>query len=144
MITDFIGRKDNRWKLDNLGTRGYFSLMALAAAMVGNSSSGIIEAPSFELPVVNIGLRQQGRTRAENIIDVGYAHDEVGQAIRKAVSPEFRKKLKGLQNPYRSGNASRKIVERLKEVDLNEELIIKQFQDVDMTLPAKTGANRKK
>ncbi len=132
MITDFIGRKKHRWKLDNLGTRGYFSLMALSAAMVGNSSSGIVEAPSFELPVVNIGRRQQGRTRSANIIDVGYGQAEISAAISKAVSPEFRKKLQGMKNPYRSGNASKKIVERLKEVQLNEKLIIKRFHDVDI------------
>jgi UDP-hydrolysing UDP-N-acetyl-D-glucosamine 2-epimerase len=141
MITDFVGRHKLRWKFDNLGTRGYFSLMALSAAMVGNSSSGIIEAPSFELPVVNIGRRQQGRTRAKNVIDAGHPRDEIKQAIHKALSPEFRKTLQGLRNPYRCGNASKKIVERLKEVDLNENLIVKRFHDLDFDLPVGTGSN---
>ncbi|UCE51522.1 MAG: UDP-N-acetylglucosamine 2-epimerase (hydrolyzing) [Desulfobacterales bacterium] len=135
MITDFVGRKKLRWKFDNLGTQGYFSLMALSAAMVGNSSSGIVEAPSFELPVVNIGRRQQGRTRAANVIDVGYQREKISHAIKKAISPEFNKKLRGMRNPYRSGNASKKIVQRLKEVDLSENLIVKRFHDVDVALP---------
>jgi UDP-hydrolysing UDP-N-acetyl-D-glucosamine 2-epimerase len=139
MITDFVGRHELRWKFDNLGTQGYFSLMALSAAMVGNSSSGIIEAPSFELPVVNIGRRQQGRTRAKNVIDTGHQREEIKQAIDKALHPEFRKTLRGLRNPYRCGNASKKIVARLKEVDLNEKLIFKRFYDVDFALPNGMG-----
>jgi UDP-N-acetylglucosamine 2-epimerase (non-hydrolysing)/GDP/UDP-N,N'-diacetylbacillosamine 2-epimerase (hydrolysing) len=134
MITDFVARHKLRWKFDNLGTRGYFSLMALSAAMVGNSSSGIIEAPSFELPVVNIGRRQQGRTQAKNVIDSGHPRNEIKQAIHKALRPEFRKTLQGLRNPYRCGNASKKIVARLKEVDLNENLIVKRFHDLDFAL----------
>jgi UDP-N-acetylglucosamine 2-epimerase (non-hydrolysing)/GDP/UDP-N,N'-diacetylbacillosamine 2-epimerase (hydrolysing) len=141
LITDFVARHQLRWKFDNLGTRGYFSLMALSAAMVGNSSSGIIEAPSFELPVVNIGRRQQGRTRAKNVIDSGHTRSEIKQAIHKALRPGFLKALQGLRNPYRCGIASKKIVERLKEVDLNENLIVKRFHDVDFDLPNGVGSD---
>jgi UDP-N-acetylglucosamine 2-epimerase len=112
--------------------------------MVGNSSSGIIEAPSFELPVVNIGRRQQGRTRAKNVIDTGHQRKEIKRAIHKALRPEFRKTLRGLRNPYRCGNASKKIVERLKEIDLNEELIFKRFHDVEFALPNGMGSDGSK
>jgi UDP-N-acetylglucosamine 2-epimerase len=135
MIADFVGRKPYRWRLDNFGTQGYFSLMSLSAAMVGNSSSGLIEAPSFELPVVNIGRRQQGRIRAANVIDVDYKHEDIIPGIKEAISPKFKKKLSGMRNPYRSGSASKKIVERLKAVDLNENLIVKRFHDLETALP---------
>lgn len=115
--------------LDNLGTRGYFSLMRYAAAMVGNSSSGLIEAPSFELPVVNIGTRQAGRVRAANVIDVDTERAAMLAGIRRAVSPEFRAGLRGLINPYGDGTAAEKIVARLKSVELDRRLIMKRFVD---------------
>lgn len=117
------------WLLDNLGTRGYFSLMKFAGALVGNSSSGLIEAPSFELPVVNIGTRQAGRVRAANVIDVGTDRAAILAGIRQAVSPEFRAGLRGLINPYGDGTAAEKIVARLKQVDLDQRLIMKRFVD---------------
>ena len=113
----------------NLGPEGYFGLMACAAAMVGNSSSGIIEAPSLKLPVVNIGSRQQGRIRAKNVLDVGYSRTEVRKAITKAISSEFRAGLVDLVNPYGDGHASERIVRRLKETTLGNELLVKRFKD---------------
>lgn len=83
----------------NLGSPGYHGLMRLAAAMVGNSSSGIIEAASFHLPVVNIGDRQKGRVRAANVIDVPPARETILDALRRVVSPGFRAGLAGLVNP---------------------------------------------
>jgi len=77
MLKEFVAGHPQARMADNLGTQGYFNLMSKAAAMVGNSSSGIIEAPSFQLPVVNIGTRQEGRVKAANVIDVGYSREEV-------------------------------------------------------------------
>jgi len=135
MIGEFIATHSSAQAVDNLGTQGYFSMIALAAAMVGNSSSGIIEAPSFKLPVVNIGTRQHGRVRAANVTDVGYERAEIVEGIRTAVQPEFRESLRELVNPYGSGQASDKIVERLKEVVLNDRLVTKRFCDVPVLLP---------
>ncbi len=116
---------------DNLGTQAYFSLMRCAAAMVGNSSSGIIEAASFELPVVNIGIRQQGRPRSRNVIDTGATRSEIAAALTRALSPEFRQNLTGLQNVYGQGDAAPRIVQRLKTEPLNEQLLLKRFHDLD-------------
>ncbi|MBP7687330.1 MAG: UDP-N-acetylglucosamine 2-epimerase (hydrolyzing) [Thermoflexales bacterium] len=128
-ISDFVQTRPAAWMMDNLGTRGYFSLMQYAAAMVGNSSSGLIEAPSFELPVVNIGTRQTGRVRAANVIDVGTDRAAILAGIRRAVQPEFRANLRGLLNPYGDGTAAEKIVARLKSVELDQRLIMKRFID---------------
>jgi UDP-N-acetylglucosamine 2-epimerase len=116
--------------VDNLGTQGYFSMMSYAAAMVGNSSSGLIEAPSFGLPVVNIGTRQHGRIRAANVLDTGYDRHEIIAAIRTATDPAFRASLKDLVNPYGSGHATAAIVARLKDVILDDRLLMKHFYDM--------------
>ena len=135
MIEDFVSRHDSAWLVDNLGTQAYFSVMTLAAAMVGNSSSGILEAASFRLPVVNIGSRQEGRVRAENVIDVGYNHADISRGIKLALDPEFRQSLGNLANPYGDGRASERIVSRLKEVSLDTELLTKHF--FDMNFPSR-------
>ncbi len=115
--------------LPNLGTVGYFSLMFHAAAMVGNSSSGIVEAPSFGLPVVNVGARQAGRLRAPNVIDVPCTKDAIAVAIRRAITPGFRQSIQGITNPYGNGHAASIIVERLSSMVLDKHFLLKQFVD---------------
>jgi GDP/UDP-N,N'-diacetylbacillosamine 2-epimerase (hydrolysing) len=106
----------------------YLGLMRLASVMVGNSSSGIIEAPSFGLPVVNIGTRQIGRQRAENVIDVGYDRDEIAKAVKKALfDQEFREKVKHCKNPYGDGKAGKRIVKVLSEIELGKKLLEKRM-----------------
>lgn len=129
MIHEFAGRHTGVSVVANLGTEGYFSAMALATAMVGNSSSGIIEAASFELPVVNVGTRQSGRVRGPNVIDVGYSESEIAQGIQLACSKEFKRNLSGIVNPYGDGRAASRIVERLRSVTINRELLMKRFND---------------
>ncbi|MBE0530764.1 MAG: UDP-N-acetylglucosamine 2-epimerase (hydrolyzing) [Rhodospirillales bacterium] len=117
--------------VDSLGTPGYFALMGRAAAMVGNSSSGIIEAASFTLPVVNIGDRQQGRPRAANVIDVARRSDAILAAIRRATSETFRTSLAGLENPYAADHPAGEIIHRmLASVPLDDALLKKGFIDL--------------
>ncbi len=111
----------------NMGTQRYFSVMKHAAAMVGNSSSGIIEAASFKLPVVNIGNRQRGRLRPANVIDVGCSRAEIAAGIRQALAPGYRASLSDLVNPYGDGHAAERIVEKLRTVELNNKLLLKHF-----------------
>jgi UDP-hydrolysing UDP-N-acetyl-D-glucosamine 2-epimerase len=106
----------------------YLGLMRLASAMVGNSSSGIIEAPSFGLPVVNIGTRQHGRQRAENIIDVDYDGEEIKKAIQKALfDKEFREKARSCKNVYGDGKAGIRIANILGELQINRKLLDKRM-----------------
>ena len=130
MLREFVRSHPNARLVENLGTQAYFSLMGCAAAMVGNSSSGIIEAPSFGLPVVNIGARQAGRTRAANVIDVGYGRVDIVQGIKHALDPEFRAGLRGMANPYGDGQAADVIVRHLTETPTDQQLIVKRFVDV--------------
>jgi len=115
----------------SLGTRAYATLMKNAALMVGNSSSGIIEAATFALPVVNVGIRQQGRIRPSNVIDATLNRLSISKAINRASSQGFRKSISGMKNPFGDGHASRRIVQRLKQVKIDENLLIKRFFDID-------------
>ena len=117
--------------VENLGTDLYFSLMAHASAMVGNSSSGIIEAASFALPVVNIGSRQNGRERTGNVIDVAASGEAIAAGLRRALMPSFKASLAGMSNLYGDGHAAERIVERLSGIDLTPALIQKQPSDAE-------------
>jgi UDP-N-acetylglucosamine 2-epimerase (non-hydrolysing)/GDP/UDP-N,N'-diacetylbacillosamine 2-epimerase (hydrolysing) len=136
LIGDYCQRHSNARLVDNLGTQAYFSLMAKASAMVGNSSSGIIEAASFELPVVNIGVRQRGRTRSGNVIDVGHGREEIQAAIARALSSSYRDGLRGIKNAYGAHDAAKRIVEVLRSVALDERLVMKKFCDCVCTTSA--------
>ena len=109
----------------NLDAVTYWSLLGQVDAIVGNSSSGIMEAASFALPAVNIGIRQQGRERARNILDVPADAGAILAAIERALSPAFRAGLRGMANPYGDGTAATTIAEVLAAVPL-EGLLIKQ------------------
>lgn len=113
----------------NAGARLYTSLMAHATAMVGNSSSGLVEAPTFKLPVVNIGSRQNGKIKAANVIDCGYSAAEISAALAKAASPAFRATLAKLVNPYGDGHAGSRIADILAAVPLDNKLLRKRFID---------------
>jgi UDP-N-acetylglucosamine 2-epimerase (non-hydrolysing)/GDP/UDP-N,N'-diacetylbacillosamine 2-epimerase (hydrolysing) len=108
----------------NLDPITYWSLLGQVDAMVGNSSSGIMEAASFALPVVNVGMRQQGRERAGNVIDVEADAQAIQSAIARALLPEFRASLRGMHNPYGNGDAAKTIAHVLATVPL-EGLLIK-------------------
>lgn len=109
----------------NVAREDYIGLMRLASVLVGNSSSGIIEAPSCGLPVVNIGRRQLGRVQAKNVLNVEHEEQAIRQAVQRALSPAFRAGLTGLKNPYGDGHASERIVEVLATIPLDEQLLFK-------------------
>jgi UDP-N-acetylglucosamine 2-epimerase (non-hydrolysing)/GDP/UDP-N,N'-diacetylbacillosamine 2-epimerase (hydrolysing) len=120
-----------KW-VPHLGHRRYLSCLRYLALMVGNSSSGLTEAPSFRLPVVNIGDRQRGRVRALNIIDVPGDEAAIRKAIKRAISPQFRASLRRMRNPYdrfHDGRTSERIKNVLRDTSLSTELIKKEFYD---------------
>lgn len=121
-----------KW-VPHLGRTRYLSCLKYAAVMVGNSSSGITEASSFRLPVVNIGDRQRGRVRAANIIDVTCTESEIRKAIRRAITTEFKSSLKRLRNPYdrfHDGRTSERIKNVLKSVSMSDEFLKKSFYEL--------------
>jgi GDP/UDP-N,N'-diacetylbacillosamine 2-epimerase (hydrolysing) len=108
--------------------RDFLSLLRVSSVLVGNSSSGIIEAPSFGLPVVNIGTRQDGRSRGENVIQSGYAKEQIRSAIEYALhDTAFRERTKKAKNPYGDGNSSHLIVDILERTPITQDLVQKRL-----------------
>jgi GDP/UDP-N,N'-diacetylbacillosamine 2-epimerase (hydrolysing) len=137
-----FARKNSRIRLvTNLGRRKYLSVQRYVAAMVGNSSSGILEASVLRLPVVNIGDRQQGRMRPRNVIDTPAEQGAIEAAIQRALSPDFRSGLANMENPYGNGDASKKIVEILKSIPLDGTALKKRFCDLSWTASAPSKAS---
>ena len=129
-LEEFAARHAGRCRLArNLGERLYLALLRHADVMIGNSSSGLIEAPSFGLPAVNIGARQRGRLRGANVIDVEPARDEILRGIETAQTPAFRARARAAANPYGDGRAAPRIVEALRTVQIDARLIQKRFVD---------------
>jgi UDP-N-acetylglucosamine 2-epimerase (non-hydrolysing)/GDP/UDP-N,N'-diacetylbacillosamine 2-epimerase (hydrolysing) len=111
----------------SLPRREYLGLMAAADVMVGNSSSGIIEAPSFDLPVVDIGPRQDGRERAANVRSVPHDTEAIQKAIFDSLEDQStQQRAKECENPYEYGGAGKKITEKLSQVEINERLLRKE------------------
>lgn len=113
----------------NLPRRMYVGLMNVASVLVGNSSCGLIEAPCFKLPAVNVGNRQRNRQRGNNVIDVPYDKERIRVGIEKALSKEFRKEMvTNCTIPYfGDGHVSERIVKILKSIEITEELLKKQI-----------------
>lgn len=110
----------------SLARPDYVGLMKMAAVMVGNSSSGIIEAPALGLPVVNVGTRQEGRERSCNVIDVGYKKAQISAAVKQILAnTEIKAKIIDCKNPYGDGGASERIVKVLSDTRINDELLQK-------------------
>lgn len=110
----------------NLGTLAYWGLLKQARVLVGNSSSGIMESPSLALPCVNVGIRQRGRERARNIVDVRACPAAIIEGMRHADSRGFRESLEGMRNPYGDGTAANLIARVLREIPIDERLRIRR------------------
>lgn len=118
-----------RW-VENFGPEAFYSMLAEARAMVGNSSSGLLEAPSFALPVVNLGDRQKGRLRAANVIDVPFEPAAIVAAVLTALTPEFRAQAAGQEAFFGDGHAAERLVDLLATVPLDARLRDKTFHDL--------------
>lgn len=114
---------------DSLGQLRYLSLMREANVIIGNSSSGLIEAPSLRVPTVNVGARQDGRLRALSVIDCVEEHQAIIAAIQQALSPEFRACLADMHVVYGDGQTSKRILDQLRVTDFDG-LCVKRFHDI--------------
>jgi len=130
MIDEYVGKNLNKSvAFTSLGQLRYLSALQYINALVGNSSSGLLEAPSFKIGTINIGDRQKGRIKSSSVIDSEANKNSIQQAFLKLYSKEFQKIVKETINPYGDGCASKKIVEILKTVDL-ENILKKSFFDL--------------
>ena len=130
MIDKYVSKNCNKSiGFTSLGQLRYLSALQYVDAMVGNSSSGLGEAPTFKIGTINIGDRQKGRIKADTIIDCKPNNISIKQAFEKLYSKEFQDTLNDVKNPYGDGCASNKIIEEIKKVDLNN-ILKKSFYDI--------------
>ena len=128
-IVSFI-KKSNMNYIKSLPSEVYANVLHNCSVLVGNSSSGIHEAATFHVPVVNIGTRQQGRQRPKNVIDVACKKEDIKKAIKKALyDKNFKKIILKAKNPYGDGHSSERIVKILKNIDIKKIPLQKQFKD---------------
>jgi GDP/UDP-N,N'-diacetylbacillosamine 2-epimerase (hydrolysing) len=130
MIDEYVVQNsDKSCGFTSLGQLRYLSALQYVDAMVGNSSSGLAEAPSFKIGTINIGDRQKGRIMADSVIDCDSDFNAIKQGFIRLYSKEFSQKLTDCENPYGNGGASLKIKNTLKDIYL-ENILKKQFYDL--------------
>lgn len=120
---------ENAFAIASLGKRRYYSALKYATAVVGNSSSGLIEAPIFNVPTLNIGNRQEGRTRCESIIDVPASVDDIREGLKKVVSSEYKENARTVRSPYEKTNSVETVFNTIKSFTL-EGITKKKFYDI--------------
>ena len=128
-IKNFCFNRKNSIFVKSLGQIKYFSFINHVDGVLGNSSSGLIEVPSFKKGTINIGFRQDGRIKAESVIDCEVSKESIKSGIEKLYSSNFQEKIKNVLNPYGSGGATEKIIDIIKNFDKPEE-IQKEFFDI--------------
>jgi len=132
LIDEYVkNNQNNAVSFVSMGRLKYLSTIQFVDAVIGNSSSGIIEVPSFGKPTINIGERQSGRIKAKSIIDCEPKKENIIKAMKTAFSEEFRKLCKNVKNPYGDGNAAEKIMKILKKRIFQVTEIKKKFYDLD-------------
>ena len=117
--------------IKNAGAELYANLLRNCYAMIGNSSSGIVEAASFKMPVVNIGNRQKGKVFPENVIQTSYKREDIKKSINSISEYDiYQKKLKNLKNPYEKNITTKEIANLIANLKINNKLTIKKFIDL--------------
>lgn len=131
MIDDYVEKNKARCiAFTSLGQVRYLSSLQFCRAVVGNSSSGIVEVPSFHIPTVNIGNRQKGRIAAESVIHCGYDIEEIDEAIRQALSNEFSETIAKCKNPYEKENTAINIYDIIRRYIQEKSGVYKKFYDL--------------
>lgn len=131
MIDSFVAEHDNCAAYASLGIKRYVNLLRFSEGMIGNSSSGIREAPTIGVPTINIGNRQKGRLQADSILNCAPKKEEIIQAVRKSQTVEFREQARHTVNPYGDGNASERIVRTITDYLYENKICLeKKFYDV--------------
>lgn len=125
-IDSYVNKYSNVIAFDSLGMLKYLSALKYASFVVGNSSSGIVEAPSFGIPTINVGDRQKGRIEAESIINCHGDTASIRKAFKKAMDPKFRKRIAKVKNPYENVNTSSNIVNKIDEYLKTKKINIKK------------------
>lgn len=132
LFSEFAKQRENVYFTLSLGMERYLSALNYAAFVLGNSSSGLIEAPSFHIPTINIGNRQKGRIKADTVIDCRTDSQDMIRTVKYGLSEAFSKRIQNAVNPYGDGNTSRNVARIVKEHLLYKEISLqKKFYDID-------------
>ena len=130
LINEFVAENSNRSVVfPSLGARRYLSVLRCVKAVVGNSSSGILEVPSMHIPTLNIGIRQMGRQRAESVVDCDTTYESIKAGLDRVLSDEMCSHARTINNPYEKANTLEQIVEIVATFPL-EKIIQKPFHDI--------------
>lgn len=127
VIQEEVNKKKNYHYIESLGKTLYHSLIPYCEFVIGNSSSGIAEVPFFKIPTVNIGDRQKGRLRHESVIDSDYSVEAIKNGIEKALSKDFRERIKTMRYKFGDGKTAKKMVNIIKSIEINEKLMRKEL-----------------
>ena len=130
LIEDFVEKHPHSKAFTSLGQLRYLSCIQHVDGVVGNSSSGLLEVPSYKIGTVNIGDRQRGRIKADSVIDCGPTQKSIGDALKKLYSTDFQRTLKTVVSPYGTGGASEAIVKKLEDISLSD-ILKKGFYDLE-------------
>ena len=134
MVNEFVEKdKAHRFAIASLGKKRYYTALKYCSAVVGNSSSGLAEAPSFHKPTLNIGDRQKGRTRGESVIDVPANYESIKNGLKKVLSPEFKELARKASNPYEKRGTIESIFKVISTYPLNG-IIHKKFYNCSSIL----------
>ncbi|MCF6365363.1 MAG: UDP-N-acetylglucosamine 2-epimerase [Bacteroidales bacterium] len=120
IINEEVKKNDNYYYIESLGANNFHNLMKYSEFIIGNSSSGIVEAPFYRKPTVNIGIRQQGRIKHESIIDTNYSVDSIKKGIEIALSSNFSSKINNMKYKFGKGNTAKKMVSIIKNTNFND------------------------
>lgn len=129
MIDEFVSTNPNSISFISMGQTRYLSALKYVDVVIGNSSSGLIEVPSFKKPTINIGDRQRGRIMADSVVSCDPTYDGVRSALQRVMSEAFQAKLQQVTNPYGNGNSSEKIIDVIRQSQ-PQDLIKKTFHDL--------------
>lgn len=133
MIDDYISDNDNAVAFTSLGMKRYLSGLKHCTMVIGNSSSGIVEAPSFAIPTINIGERQKGRLQADSVINCEPSFQDIARAMELALSDDFKNKAQNTINPYGDGNTSEKVIAAVMDYLLIDRIELKKkFYDLEV------------
>ena len=118
-------RDDQTFIFENLTRKDFLGFLKFSSCIVGNSSAGLLEAPSFKKPAINIGRRQNLRVRGKNVLDCNFTESSITKSVKIGLSKTFNKKLKSIKNPYGDGRSAEKIINILQNTKINDKLLIK-------------------
>ena len=130
-IKNFCNKNKNSYLFKSLGSKNYLSLMKISNAVIGNSSSGLLETPSLKIPTINIGTRQNGRILSKNIVNSDGSYENISFLLKKFFSSSFLKKIKNVKNPLFKKNTSAKITKTIEKILFSEKIKKKVFYDIE-------------